>query len=73
MLLYSELSDIEIVVLLQVLVTNVQCRDDPVSTCTKAVFIVYKEHRIHIQRKEGVKSHEVQLLIICVIIVKSHT
>jgi hypothetical protein len=56
---YSELSDIEIFVLLQVLVNNNQCRDDPISACTKAVFIVYKEHRIHIQRKEGDKNHEV--------------
>jgi len=59
MFLYSELSDTEIFVLMQVLVNNVQCRDDPRSACTKAVLIVYKEHRIHIQRKEGHKSHEV--------------
>jgi hypothetical protein len=64
MFLYSELSNIEIFVLFQVLVTNVQCRDHPISACTKAVFIVYKEHRIHIQRKEGGTSHEVWLLII---------
>lgn len=59
MFLYSELSDTEIFVLLQVLVNNVHCEDDPSSACTKAVLILYKEHRIHIQRKEGDKSHEV--------------
>jgi hypothetical protein len=59
MFLYSELLDIEIIVLLQVLVTNVQCGDDPISACTKAVLIVYKEHRIHIQRKKVDRTLEV--------------
>jgi hypothetical protein len=47
----------------EVLVNNVHCEDDPSSACTKAVLILYKEHRIHIQRKEGDKSHELEAFV----------
>ncbi|PNF36643.1 hypothetical protein B7P43_G19101, partial [Cryptotermes secundus] len=44
----------------QVLVTNVQCKDEPISTCTKGVVIEYQGHRVHVQRKEGDKTHELE-------------
>jgi hypothetical protein len=53
----------QFVVLLQVLVTNVQCKDEPISTCTKGVLIEYKGHIVHVHRKEGDKIHEVYIYI----------
>jgi hypothetical protein len=61
--------NIEFVLLLQVLVTNVQCKDEPMSTCTKGVVIEYQGHRIHFQRKEGDKTHEVCILIVLISII----
>lgn len=61
--------NIEFVVLLQVLVTNVQCKDEPISTCTKGVVIEYQGHRVHVQRKEGDKTHEVYILIALISII----
>ncbi|KDR23192.1 Hemocytin, partial [Zootermopsis nevadensis] len=47
----------------QVFVTNVQCRDEPISTCTKAVLVEYEGHKIHIQRKEGDNRHELKVSV----------
>lgn len=60
---------IECVVLLQVLVTNVQCKDEPISACTKGVVIEYQGHRVHVQRKEGDKTDEVCILITLISII----
>ncbi|XP_069683352.1 hemocytin isoform X2 [Periplaneta americana] len=43
----------------QVLVTNVQCQDEPVSACTAGVFIEYQDHRVHLRRKK----HELEAFV----------
>ncbi|KAJ9596533.1 hypothetical protein L9F63_012432, partial [Diploptera punctata] len=44
----------------EVLVTNVQCQDEPISTCTKSVIIKYGNHSILLTRKQPVKHTKQQ-------------
>ena len=35
--------------------TNVQCQEEPISTCTKAVHVIYRGHTVELRRRENVK------------------